>query len=304
MDDMIEEFHLEAQEIFEEAEEALLGLDRGEDFQGCFNGLFRAFHSLKGAAGMFGLDRLQTHMHYLENLLEKNKADISPGLIDYFFRGVDVAKAILSGDEEAGLGPYSAANESGSSELDKRASKIKRPESKGLIFCVDDEEGALEFLCDVVEDLGYECKGFLDPNSFLNALEGGRPDCVVSDYKMPEMSGVELMQKTHDIYPMLPIVLSSAYVTKEICMEAISKGVSAIAEKPINQKVFAETLEVLVGRYQAIKLIDRSLNLFLYHYSDLNTYLEDSNKKHVRSAIKSELSQIMAAKKALFKKGR
>ena len=100
-DDMMGDFHIEAIELLDEAEESLLELDKGAEYKQCYNQIFRAFHSIKGAAGMFGIEKLQKHMHYLENLLS-NKQDLdelSALSIDYFLAGVDGAKKILENQE-------------------------------------------------------------------------------------------------------------------------------------------------------------------------------------------------------------
>ena len=70
-DEILKEFFNEAFELFEEAETALLEIEKDIDFDKNFNCLFRAFHSIKGGAGMFELTVIQSHMHYLENLLSE-----------------------------------------------------------------------------------------------------------------------------------------------------------------------------------------------------------------------------------------
>ena len=83
------EFEIEAREMLEESEDKLLAIENGGDFHENYNGIFRAFHSLKGAAGMFGLDELQKHMHLLETLFESlNKiGQMEKDQVDYFLKG-------------------------------------------------------------------------------------------------------------------------------------------------------------------------------------------------------------------------
>lgn len=93
-DDMLNEFYNEAIELIDEAETAIISLEKEEDFSQNFNLLFRCFHSLKGAAGMFDLEDLQSHMHYLENLIEEKKPSgkFSKELLDYLLLGIDEAR--------------------------------------------------------------------------------------------------------------------------------------------------------------------------------------------------------------------
>jgi two-component system, chemotaxis family, sensor kinase CheA len=93
----IAEFLVEGADLLGQAEQALLDLEDGKDFAGNFNTVFRAFHSVKGAAGMFQWAMLQEHMHHLEqefNKLRDAKA-IDSEQADLFLRGVDGAKKLL-----------------------------------------------------------------------------------------------------------------------------------------------------------------------------------------------------------------
>lgn len=97
-EDMLKEFITEAEEMFDEAEQSLLQIDQEDNFQENFNSIFRCYHSIKGAAGMFGHDLLQKHMHFLENLLEKYKDDhpFKEELVNYFLKGTDAAREIMA----------------------------------------------------------------------------------------------------------------------------------------------------------------------------------------------------------------
>ena len=72
---MLNDFYIEAEELYAEAEDALLDLEKSGNFDTYFKSIFRAFHSAKGAADIFGLSKLQEHMHLFENIFEKRKND-------------------------------------------------------------------------------------------------------------------------------------------------------------------------------------------------------------------------------------
>lgn len=94
----LEEFKTESLELLELAEKRLLALDKGSnDFPSAYDEIFRAFHSLKGAAGMMELNRIQAHTHEMENLLVNSKGlpSIPKELITTFLTGVDKARTML-----------------------------------------------------------------------------------------------------------------------------------------------------------------------------------------------------------------
>ncbi len=97
----LNEFKLEALEMIDGAEKSLLALDSGGDFKKEYDSIFRAFHNLKGSAGMLELTRLQEYMHQIETTLthEKEKGTLSHDLIDYFLKGCDQIRKILDNDQ-------------------------------------------------------------------------------------------------------------------------------------------------------------------------------------------------------------
>jgi two-component system, chemotaxis family, sensor kinase CheA len=106
-----EEFLSEAQEIVETLSRDLLLLEQsqreGRSDPDLLNDIFRAVHTLKGLAGMFGLPSLQTLAHTLENLLDDlrlGRVDLTQDTLDILFNGIERIQRILaSGDGEAAL---------------------------------------------------------------------------------------------------------------------------------------------------------------------------------------------------------
>ena len=96
----LNEFRLEAFEILDQAEKSLLSLDGGGDFKGEYDAIFRAFHNLKGSAGMLDLTAVQAHMHQLETVLTQHKEDgkLAQDLVDYFLKGCDEARGLFDRD--------------------------------------------------------------------------------------------------------------------------------------------------------------------------------------------------------------
>jgi DNA-binding NtrC family response regulator len=82
---------------------------------------------------------------------------------------------------------------------------------KATIYVVDDEESIRLFLKEELTDDGYEVTLFSDGESVLSALEGGRPDLVILDIRMPGIDGIKVLQRAKERHPSLPVVLCSAY---------------------------------------------------------------------------------------------
>ena len=63
----IKEFIMESTELLDAAEKSLLAIDQGAPFKDHYDAIFRAFHSIKGAAGMMEMTAVQSHLHQMES---------------------------------------------------------------------------------------------------------------------------------------------------------------------------------------------------------------------------------------------
>lgn len=103
MSDELDEFKTEILETLDRAEEALLAFDQLPDGQSSiplYDEIFRAYHNIKGAAGMLDWAELQQHIHQLENVLmqTKSSSSIPKKNIGWFLKGNDATRAIMAGE--------------------------------------------------------------------------------------------------------------------------------------------------------------------------------------------------------------
>ncbi|MEF8857188.1 MAG: PAS domain-containing protein, partial [Haloplanus sp.] len=97
----------------------------------------------------------------------------------------------------------------------------------------------------------------------LDRLEGGAFDCVVSDYDMPEMDGLALLDAVRESHPDLPFVLFTGSET--IASDAIARGVTDHLRKRPGTEVFellANRIEHAIEQYRAARRADRLDRLY------------------------------------------
>lgn len=344
-DSMFDEFKIEAGEMLDESEDLLLEIDKGEAFEPRYNGIFRAFHSLKGAAGMFGLDDLQKHMHSLESLFEKMKAvgNLSKAQVDYFLTGVDEAKNFLNGAaitfealaekeflvlgdeniqlsdvESESVSEYSGEDDEYEyeyeyvevdeddavtddfSEFIAQSLQTTNDKIKGRVIIIDDEEDIVEILEMMMEDAGFEVFSFSNGHKLLEEVEEISPDIILSDINMPEMSGLELLNKVGEIVPQIPFIFISAFISKKIMLEGLSKGVFSYIEKPFHEQHLVPIVTQAILKHRTEKLLHKTLNHVLYQYSELDKLLKEQDKISVRDAMRSELKDLLKQRKLLL----
>lgn len=303
----LSDFYLEAEELFKQAEESLLAIERSQDFQKNFSAVFRAFHSLKGAAGMLKLTRLQEHMHFLESLLEKKKAksSMSEKLVDYLLLALDTSKTILT-DGDASFDYYDP-DEGKTAPLQKPLIKVNEKEKnksseiiKGHIFVIDDEEDILIISKAFLEENGFKVSTFSRAEAAIESLAKVSPDVIVTDISMPGMNGIEFMQQVNKIKPHLPVIVFSGFVTKEVCLDALSAGVSGILEKPFDRESFLGQVQSAYERYQAFKLMMQGIDLLIYQFEDFDKYLHEVGLNSKRQTMRKELKRLLKQKQILI----
>lgn len=301
---MIEEFRIEALELLEEGEVGLLAIDKGGDFIQHYNGIFRVFHSLKGGAGMLGMEELQRHTHYLENLLEKCKesGQMEKAYVDYFLRGVDAARSLLHGDavDFDYTDPGERTSASSSPVRPVIASPVK---SKGLVYIVDDEEDIRDILSDLVEEAGFSFRCFGDGQQAFDALAAktDEPVCVLLDMTMPRMSGLELLEEIQKINPDLPVIFISGNLSKVDVIESVAYGIFAVLEKPFQPSQVIANLNNAAQKYLTTKLLHRSIKFMFYQFSDLDDFLKSQGKEEIRRVMRSELENLLTLRNELQK---
>ena len=102
------------------------------------------------------------------------------------------------------------------------------------ILYVDDEEGLILLMQRLLERQGYRVSGYTDPREAIEAVRAdpGQFDLVVTDYSMPNMSGLDVAIALKEIRADLPVVLASGYITEKLRAEAPAAGIRELIYKP------------------------------------------------------------------------
>jgi DNA-binding NtrC family response regulator len=102
------------------------------------------------------------------------------------------------------------------------------------VLIVDDDEGVVQVLQDLLASVGYRTVLAANGEEALLRLEGGGVDLVVSDARMPGMSGRELLWECVRRWPGLPVVLLTGYGTVPEAVEAMKAGAVDYLLKPFD----------------------------------------------------------------------
>ena len=112
------------------------------------------------------------------------------------------------------------------------------------VLVVDDDVNVSETLKEMLSHFGYECKIAANGREALNILQEEHFPIVLSDVRMPEMNGVELLKKTKKNYPEIDVIIITGYGKDHSFVDMVKAGASDFIVKPFS----CDELEAKISR--------------------------------------------------------
>ena len=108
------------------------------------------------------------------------------------------------------------------------------------ILLVDDETGILDTLRILLRGNGYEVVSALSGREAVEMLPSASPDIVLTDIRMPGMTGLEVMAKAHEVDPETAVILMTAQASLQTAVRAVNEGAYYYLQKPFaNEELLA-----------------------------------------------------------------
>ncbi|KGO98054.1 response regulator transcription factor [Novilysobacter defluvii] len=120
------------------------------------------------------------------------------------------------------------------------------------VHLVDDNDGFRESTAWLLETAGFEVESYPSAGAFLES-RGERPppgtvECLVSDIRMPQMSGVQLQEELRRRGDAIPLVFVTAHGDVPLAVEAMRKGAANFLEKPFGDEVLVDAINAALAR--------------------------------------------------------
>jgi Response regulator containing CheY-like receiver, AAA-type ATPase, and DNA-binding domains len=131
------------------------------------------------------------------------------------------------------------------------------------ILIVDDEQSYRQLLSLVFESDGHNVRTAMNGRKALESLQTEHADVIVSDVKMPDMDGIEMLRAVRETMPDLGVVLMTAFASVETAREAFKLGADDFIQKPFDVEelklIVKKTLEkqALIDENRAFKRAQR-----------------------------------------------
>ncbi len=104
---------------------------------------------------------------------------------------------------------------------------------KGIVYVFDDDADSLQSVTAALRRDGFDVFPFADPREGLARIEAEGGDAIVTDLRMPGLTGLEVLRHVTKKIPGVPVVILTAYGTVEGAVEAVRAGASDFLLKPV-----------------------------------------------------------------------
>jgi FixJ family two-component response regulator len=102
------------------------------------------------------------------------------------------------------------------------------------VFIIDDDAAVRKSLAYLIESEGWSVRTFELASGFLEAVPTDVPGCIITDVRMPGISGLELQRRLVASGRQMPIIIITAYGDIPSAVEAVKRGAVTFLEKPVS----------------------------------------------------------------------
>ena len=132
--------------------------------------------------------------------------------------------------------------------------------SEAFVHVIDDDEGVRESLAFLLETADFQVRTYDSATRFLDQLASVEPGCIITDIRMPEMSGLELIRQLNERGVRLPVIVITGHGDVPLAVEAMRAGVADFIEKPFSDATILAALRQAMdqGRDQIALAAERA----------------------------------------------
>ena len=117
-----------------------------------------------------------------------------------------------------------------------------------VVHIVDDDEAVRQSLAFMLGSAGLPIRLYESAKEFLEALDPSLCGCLVTDVRMPEMTGIELLNRIKNRMPLLPAIVITGHGDIPLAVEAMKAGAVDFIEKPFDEEVLLKAVEAALDK--------------------------------------------------------
>lgn len=153
------------------------------------------------------------------------------------------------------------------------------------VLIVEDADSLREVLTSVLEGAGFLTYSATCAEEALEIVKTEHFSCILSDYKLPQKTGIDLLKATREICPATPFIVMTAFGTIDMAVEAMRNGANDYITKPFNPEYLCTTIKDVIEHK---RIIDRSGS---YNSQKSRRFLTQEIKTERRSSPETQLTE-------------
>jgi two-component system response regulator FixJ len=122
------------------------------------------------------------------------------------------------------------------------------PSEKAIVHVIDDDEAIRQSLAFLLQAAKLEVKTYSSAMAFLDALPDTTASCVITDVRMPGMSGVDLLRRLKELKIGVPVIVITGHGDVALAVEAMKVGAVDFLEKPFDDDVLLASVQSALKR--------------------------------------------------------
>lgn len=178
------------------------------------------------------------------------------------------------------------------------------------IFAVDTDESITAFVRVIANEMQVQCESFKHAEQFLAVYEANRPGCLVTEFRLLGMSGLELQETLAADCSSLPVIFVASNAETRLCVRAMQNGAITVLEKPFSHQELWDALRKALTRDQSMRRIDakhsdvqrRLAQLTPKERQVLDLVIQGKANKVIARQLAVSLRTVEARRHQIFKK--
>jgi len=123
------------------------------------------------------------------------------------------------------------------------------PPDQAIVHVIDDDEAVRQSLAFLLAAAGIEAKTHESAAAFLKVAEAIKADCVITDVRMPELSGIDLLRRLQELKLGVPVIVITGHGDVPLAVEAMKIGAADFLEKPVDDEVLLSCVRSAINRH-------------------------------------------------------
>jgi two-component system response regulator FixJ len=117
-----------------------------------------------------------------------------------------------------------------------------------VVFVVDDDDAVRQSIAFLLKTAGVTVREFGSAGQFLEILPQVNSGCLVTDVRMPEISGIDLLRTVRERNPDLPVIVITGHGDVPLAVEAMKLGATDFLEKPFDDELLIASVRAALSQ--------------------------------------------------------